>query len=156
MFGRFSLRLGALSFLLISTVSHSSAFGDPGGIGGGLEGREEAGPAHGCGNPGFAGHGGGRFGGAGRLKKMDGDGDGKISLKEFQKARTEQITERFHRFDKDGDGFLTQEELAEARNERQQMRGRGMGGFRGRGGRPFGGPGPREGEPPGEPVGRPR
>lgn len=45
---------------------------------------------------------------------IDNDGDGQVSLTEFQAMHAKRMTveERFARIDADGDGFLTETELA--------------------------------------------
>jgi len=45
---------------------------------------------------------------------IDGDGDGQVSLSEFQEMHAKRMTveERFARLDADGDGFLSETELA--------------------------------------------
>lgn len=53
---------------------------------------------------------------------MDTDGDGVVSLAEFQARRAEVAEERFTRLDGNGDGLLTSEELA-ARRGRGEHRG---------------------------------
>ena len=53
---------------------------------------------------------------------MDTDGDGAVSLAEFQARRAEVTEERFTRLDSDGDGLLTSQELA-ARRGRGEHRG---------------------------------
>lgn len=48
-----------------------------------------------------------------RMKRVDTDGDGAISLEEMEASRPPQFdpAERFHQFDSDGDGKLNQQEL---------------------------------------------
>jgi len=53
---------------------------------------------------------------------MDTDGDGVVSLAEFQARGAEVTEERFTRLDSDGDGLLTSQELA-ARRGRGEHRG---------------------------------
>lgn len=47
---------------------------------------------------------------------VDTDGDGRVSLSEFQERHAKRMTveERFARMDADGDGYLTETELAAA------------------------------------------
>jgi len=55
----------------------------------------------------------GQNGGAGRMKRMDADNDGKISRAEWKGK-----PEAFARLDKNSDGFITRDELAESRRGR--------------------------------------
>jgi Ca2+-binding EF-hand superfamily protein len=48
---------------------------------------------------------------------VDTDGDGAISLAEFQAARAQVAAERFALLDADGDGRLTREEMRKRRGE---------------------------------------
>ncbi len=50
---------------------------------------------------------------------MDTDGDGGVSLAEFQARSAEVTEERFARLDSDGDGLLTSQELAARRGHRE-------------------------------------
>jgi Ca2+-binding EF-hand superfamily protein len=55
----------------------------------------------------------------------DSDGDGAISLAEFQAVRAQAAAERFASLDVDGDGRLTREEMRERRGEAlERMRAR--------------------------------
>ena len=70
------------------------------------------------------------------FKRADTDGDGKVSLDEFIKARTAEIEATFKRLDRDGDGKLSQEEVtAGMARLREAMQ---------RGGAEAGGPGMRD------------
>lgn len=50
---------------------------------------------------------------------LDRNGDGAVSLEEFQAARASAAAERFAELDADGDGLLTDEELATRRDGRR-------------------------------------
>jgi len=93
--------------------------------------------------------GGGERGGF--FKAMDGDGDGKVTKKEFKAFHMKRLDEMFARLDGDDDGVVTQEEAAKA------MQGRGgPGAGRTGGDRPEGGERRRPGgEGGGERKGRP-
>ncbi len=66
---------------------------------------------------------GGRRGGEGKgleaFKRMDKDGDGKLSKEEFPRPQA------FDKIDANGDGFLDQEELGEAMRRMRERRGKG-------------------------------
>jgi hypothetical protein len=74
------------------------------------------------------------------MQRADTDGDGKVSLDEFIKARTARLEEAFARMDTDGDGSLDEKEAEAAAEQMRSMMPGGREGFRRpdgpRGGRP--------------------
>lgn len=52
----------------------------------------------------------------------DSNRDGRLSLAEFQAARSRKLAEQFARMDANRDGALTQEEMTQARREHRQLR----------------------------------
>jgi hypothetical protein len=64
------------------------------------------------------------------VKRADTDGNGRLSLAEFVKARTAMIEQYFARMDTDGDGMLDEKEVAAAAEQMRSMAGAGRGGFR--------------------------
>lgn len=57
---------------------------------------------------------------------LDGNGDGAITLEEFEAARLEAIRAQFARLDADGDGTLTPTELRSRRDHFAERRGQRM------------------------------
>jgi hypothetical protein len=47
---------------------------------------------------------------AARMKELDTDGDGKVSLKEFKVSHKKRMNEMFKHMDSNGDGFLSKED----------------------------------------------
>ena len=81
------------------------------------------------------------------LKRADTDGDGKVSLDEFIRARTAALEQAFARLDADGDGKLDEKEAEAGAEQMRSMVGGGRAGLRPDGPRP-----PRpEGDRPGRP-----
>lgn len=64
--------------------------------------------------------------------EADGNRDGRLSLAEFQAARSRKLAEQFQRMDGNRDGALTPEEMSQARREQRQQRsgGRHHGGLK--------------------------
>ena len=56
-----------------------------------------------------------------RRMKADADGDGKISLREFQDAQAARAATVFRQMDRNSDGFLSQDEMKAGRQQRQQQ-----------------------------------
>lgn len=59
--------------------------------------------------------------GLGGFRQMDGDGDGKVSQKEFIDATLARARESFKRLDDNADGFVTEQEVLEARNKSREL-----------------------------------
>lgn len=59
--------------------------------------------------------------------EADGNRDGRLTLAEFQAARSRKLAEQFQRMDANRDGALTQDEMSQAR---RQMRSRGHEGMK--------------------------
>jgi len=88
------------------------------------------------------------------VKRADTDGDGRLNLTEFVKARTAMIEQYFARIDTDGDGMLDEKEMESAAEQMRQAAAAGRGEMRRREGqrpqRPGGErPQPPEGQRPG-------
>jgi Ca2+-binding EF-hand superfamily protein len=54
--------------------------------------------------------------------ESDANRDGRLSLAEFQAARSRKLAEQFQRMDGNRDGALTPEEMQDARREQRQLR----------------------------------
>lgn len=61
--------------------------------------------------------------GAEAFARGDSNRDGRLSLAEFERARSQRIAEQFGKLDLNHDGSLTQEEMRQSMRERRQQRG---------------------------------
>ena len=57
-----------------------------------------------------------------RFAASDSNRDGKLSLDEFERARSERIAEQFARLDANKDGSLTQEEMRQSMRQHRELR----------------------------------
>lgn len=60
--------------------------------------------------------------GAEAFATADANRDGRLSLAEFERARSQRIAEQFRRMDLDGNGSLTQEEMRHAHRQHRELR----------------------------------
>jgi hypothetical protein len=60
--------------------------------------------------------------GAEAFAAADANRDGRLSLAEFEQARSQRIAEQFRRMDLDGNGSLTQEEMRQAHRQHRELR----------------------------------
>lgn len=62
--------------------------------------------------------------------EADSNRDGRLTLAEFQAARSRKLAEQFQRMDGNRDGALTADEMSQARREHRQMRASRRGGIK--------------------------
>ena len=60
--------------------------------------------------------------GAEAFAAADANRDGRLSLAEFERARSQRVAERFRRMDLDGNGSLTQEEMRQSMRQHRELR----------------------------------